>query len=380
MKIELKEIKVRDLFNGYYDGGDLGSIVGFGGLLNIRPAYQREFVYDDEKRNAVIDTVKKGFPLNVMYWAKVNGGFELLDGQQRTISICRYVQGAYSVDGKYYHNLTQAERDEIDNYKLMVYVCEGTDRERLDWFRIINIAGLKLTDQELRNANYTGPWLEDAKRFFSKNNCAAVQLSKGYVKGECDRQRYLEIALSWIADAQGLKSIEEYMAQHQHDIDASELKDYFQKVIDWVKDIFPKPKKNEMEGLDWGIFYNKHSKNTYDRDQIAKDVDRLQKDKDVTKKRGIFEYLLDGDERHLSIRTFDEDERLEVYTRQDGMCPMCQRDGRSKVDATHDKSNAHWELDEMEADHIVPWSKGGKTTVDNCQMLCRLHNGMKSNH
>ncbi len=380
MKIELKEITVKDLFKGYHDGGDTGSIVGFNKLLNIRPAYQREFVYDDAKRNAVIDTLRKNFPLNVMYWAKVDNGFELLDGQQRTISICRYVQGAYSVDGKYYHNLTQAEKDEIDNYKLMVYVCEGTDRERLDWFQIINIAGLKLTDQELRNANYTGPWLEDAKRFFSKTNCAAVQLSKGYVKGECDRQKYLEIALSWIADAQSLKSIEEYMAQHQHDIDAAELKDYFQKVINWVKDIFPKPKKNEMEGLEWGILYNKHSKNTYNKAQIEKDVIRLQKDKDVTKKKGIFEYLLDGDERHLSLRAFDDDEKLEVYMNQGGLCPVCQKNGRPTTDATHDKNNAHWELDEMEADHIIPWSKGGKTEISNCQMLCRTHNGMKSNH
>lgn len=371
MRIDLKEITVRDLFAGYKDEGDVGAVIGFSGQLNIRPAYQREFVYDDKKRNAVIQTVKKGFPLNVMYWAVCDDGtYELLDGQQRTISICRYVEGSYSVDDQYFHNLTQYEQDQILDYKLMIYVCDGNDKEKLDWFKIINIGGLVLTPQELRNAIYTGPWLSDAKRYFSKTNCPAEHLGKGYIKGDAKRQSLLEIALKWISERDGI-TIEEYMGKHQFDSDARELKEYFEKVIYWVKDLFPKPKKNEMEGLDWGSYYNEHGTKVYDKALLAKRVDELLKDKEVTQKKGIFRYLLDDDERHLHLRTFDDDEKLQAYTRQGGICPRCQEEGCAKI---------QYNLSEMEADHIVPWSKGGKTISDNCQMLCRRHNGMKSNH
>ena len=371
MKIELKEIKVRDLFEGYKDEGDVGSVVGYSGKLNIRPAYQREFVYDDDKRNEVIRTVKQGFPLNIMYWAICkNNNFELMDGQQRTISICRYVEGDYSVDGKYFHNLTKYEQQKILDYSLTIYVCDGNDKEKLDWFKIINIGGLVLTPQELRNAVYTGPWLVDAKRYFSRTSCPAEHLGKGYIKGDSKRQALLEIALKWIANRDGI-TIEEYMGKHQYDTTAQELKEYFEEVIYWIKDLFPKPKKNEMENLDWGGFYNEHGKKTYDKDLIAKRVEILMKDKEVSNKKGIFRYLLDDDERHLHLRTFDDDEKLEAYTRQGGICPMCQAENYKQT---------HYDIKEMEADHIIPWSKGGKTNSDNCQMLCKRHNGMKSNH
>ena len=197
MKIELHEIPVREVVEGYVDNNEEG-VVGYGGRLNIRPKYQREFIYDEEKRNAVIDTIRKGFPLNVMYWVKnEDGTFEVLDGQQRTISFCQYVEGEFSIEHRNFHNLTDVEKEQILNYTLMVYFCEGNDKEKLDWFRIINIAGMKLTDQELRNATYTGPWLSDAKLKFSKSNCAAYLLSKDYVRGSPIRQDILETAIRW---------------------------------------------------------------------------------------------------------------------------------------------------------------------------------------
>ena len=199
MKIELHEITVREVAEKYVDNAEEG-VVGYHGKLNIRPKYQREFVYDEKKRNAVMDTIRKDFPLNVMYWVKnEDGTFEVLDGQQRTISFCQYVNSDFSIDNRAFHNLTNTEKEQILNYKLMVYFCEGNDKEKLDWFKIINIAGEKLTDQELRNAVYTGTWLTHAKSIFSKSNCAAYLLSKEYVNGSPIRQEILETALSWIA-------------------------------------------------------------------------------------------------------------------------------------------------------------------------------------
>lgn len=379
MKFELREVAIRELYNGYKDEGEVGAVVGFGGRLNIRPEFQREYVYDDGRRNAVIRSIKNGFPISNMYWFKneahhniavIMKEFELMDGQQRTISICRYVDGDFSVDGLYFHNLTKYEQEQILNYRLLIYVCEGNDKEKLDWFKTINIGGLVLTDQELRNAVYTGPWLSDAKRYFSRNNCPAEHMGKGYIKGDPKRQALLELALTWICLRDNC-TIEEYMGKHQFDSNAQDLKDYFEKVINWAKDLFPKPIKNEMVGLDWGGYYHVHGKKTYDKTIIARRVLELMKDKEVTNKRGIYRYLLDDDERHLQLRTFDDDDILEAYTRQKGICPMCVKEGYKKT---------HYDISEMEADHIIPWAKGGKTNGDNCQMLCKRHNGMKSDH
>ena len=235
MKIELNEITVREVAEGYLDSAEEG-VVGYGGRLDIRPKYQREFVYDEKKRNAVIDTIRKGFPLNVMYWVVTDEGtYEVMDGQQRTISFCQYVNGDFSVpvDGHpmAFHNLPKTLQDQILDYKLMVYFCSGTDKEKLDWFRIINIAGERLTDQELRNAVYTGPWLSHAKPIFSKTNCAAYLLANKYVNGSPIRQEYLETAISWLSGG----NIEQYMSAHQHDPNANELWSYFQAVIAWVE-------------------------------------------------------------------------------------------------------------------------------------------------
>lgn len=362
MKIELKEISISDLFDGYKDSADEG-VVAYGGKLNVRPPYQREFVYKDKQRDAVIDTVMKKFPLNVMYWVKNDDGtFELLDGQQRTISICQYLNKDFSINFKYFHNLTTPEKEEILNYPLMVYFCEGTDKEKLDWFKTINIAGEKLTEQELRNAMYTGTWLYDAKKYFSKNSCPAYQIGSKYLNGAAIRQDYLETTLEWICDKYGLKSVEDYMSKHQNDKDANELWQYFQSVIDWVKRIFPTYRK-EMKGLAWGLYYNKYKDISFNANDLEKQIQQLMLDEDITNKKGIYEYLLDGDEKHLNIRTFSDKQKREAYERQKGICAIC---------------GEHFEIQNMEADHIDPWHSGGKTISENCQMLCKPCNRRKS--
>lgn len=362
MKIKLYEIPVRDVAAGYEDSAESGC-VGYGGKLNIRPAFQREFIYKDKQRDAVINTVRKGFPLNTMYWTvRDDGGYEMLDGQQRTISICQYIQGDFSINHFGFSNLTAEEQAQILDYKLMVYVCEGSDREKLDWFKIINIAGEQLTAQELRNAIYTGEWLTEAKRHFSKTSCPAYQIAEQYMSGKTIRQEYLETALKWISDRDGCE-IEDYMAAHQHDTNCNELWLYFQSVIAWVQALFPHYRK-EMKGLDWGLYYNRYKDDQYDPKQMEQRIVELMEDDDVTSHKGIYEYLIDGQEKHLSIRAFTPRMARAAYERQNGICPMCGK---------------HYELKEMQADHITPWSKGGRTTADNCQMLCADCNRRKSN-
>ena len=361
MKITPQNIPIREVVKGYKDSQENG-VVAYGGLLDVRPAYQREFIYKDDKRNAVIDTVRKGFPLNVMYWVKNSRGtYEVLDGQQRTISICQYINKEYSINYQYFHNLTKSEQEDILNYELMVYICEGTEKEQLDWFRVINIAGEKLTDQELRNAVYTGEWLTDAKRYFSKTNCPAHQVASKYLSGVANRQDYLQTALRWISAKDG-KVIEEYMSEHQHDEDANELWLYFKAVIDWVKTLFPTYRK-EMKGIEWGLLYNKYHTNHYNSKQLEKRILELIDDDEVGSIKGIYEYLFDGEEKHLRLRQFDDKTKRKVYEQQKGICADCGN---------------HFEIEEMEADHIDPWHDGGKTSIDNCQMLCRHCNRRKS--
>lgn len=360
MQIELKKITVRELVEGYRDSSEEG-VVGFGGKLNIRPKYQREFVYKDKQRDAVITTIKRKFPLNVMYWALCDDGtFEVIDGQQRTISICQYVTGVFAYEMRYFHNLQSDEQNEILDYELMIYLCSGTDSEKLEWFKTINIAGEKLTDQELRNAVYSGSWVSDAKRYFSKNGCPAYGLAANYMLGTAIRQEYLETAIRWIA-AKDLHNIEYYMATHQNDANAAELWLYFQSVINWVRLIFPKYRK-EMKGVDWGILYNKYGAEPFDAAELEYSVAELMLDEDVTNKKGIYTYLLTHDERSLSIRAFSDKQKREAYERQGGICQHCHE---------------HFELEQMEADHITPWCEGGATIAENCQMLCRNCNRIK---
>lgn len=362
MKIELHEIPIRELVEGYTDSQEEG-VYGYDGKLNIRPKYQREFVYKDAQRDSVINTVRNNFPLNVMYWVRnSNDSFEVLDGQQRTISICQYITGGFSFKARYFHNLQKDEQDKILDYRLMIYICEGTDSEKLDWFRTINIAGEKLTDQELRNAVYAGSWTMDAKKYFSKTNCAAKKIAGDYMKGVCIRQEYLETALKWISNHDGKKTIEEYMATHQHEENANDLWLYFQSVINWVKVLFPKYRK-EQKGIDWGFYYNQYKDKKFDAKKLEEQILVLMQDEDVTSKTGIYEYLIDGKEKHLSIRIFSDNMKREAYERQQGTCSAC---------------NQHFELHEMEADHITPWSSGGKTISENRQMLCKHCNRVKS--
>lgn len=361
MKIELQRIPVRTVIAGYKDSAEEG-VVAYGGKLDIRPKYQREFVYTGKQRDAVIETIQNGFPLNVMYWVKTDqGNFEVLDGQQRTISIGQYVNGDFSLNDRFFHNLTDEEQNQILDYELMVYFCDGTDKERLDWFRIINIAGEKLTDQELRNAVYTGPWLSDAKLKFSKSNCAAYLLANDdgkLVSGVPIRQEYLETALSWI----NAGKIEDYMAKHQHDANADELWEYFQSVIAWVRVTFTDYRR-EMSTVEWGELYNKFKDQELDAKKLELEIKALMQDEDVTKKSGIYPYVLTRDERFLNIREFSENQKREAYERQNGVCVKCKK---------------HFGIEEMEADHIKPWHEGGKTVSENCQMLCKQDNRTKS--
>ena len=364
MKIELKEISIRDIYNGYIDNAEDG-VVAYGGLLNVRPAYQREFIYKDKQRDEVIRTIRKGFPLNVMYWVKNDDGkFELMDGQQRTISFCQYLHYDFSLDYQYFHNLLPDEQEQIYNYKLMIYICEGTDKEKLDWFEVINIAGEKLTPQEIRNALYTGEWLTSAKKYFSKSGCPAYSAYSDYLRGSAIRQEYLETALRWICEKENVDEIREYMSLHQHDTNANKLWLYFQKVMEWVKATFPTYRK-EMKGIEWGILYNHYGENDFDVSQLEDKITKLMADDDITRKAGIYEYIIDGQEKHLNIRAFSPSMKRSAYTRQQGICAHCHN---------------HFTIEEMEADHITPWHLGGTTTANNCQMLCKDCNRRKSGH
>ncbi|PKN01579.1 MAG: HNH endonuclease [Elusimicrobia bacterium HGW-Elusimicrobia-1] len=362
MKIDLHKITIRKVIAGYKESTKEGGVTAYEGKLNIRPKYQREFVYKEKQRNAVIETIKNTFPLNVMYWMiRDDGGYEVLDGQQRTISIGQYVTGDFSLNDRFFHNLTKEEQDKIFDYELMIYFCEGTDKERLDWFRIINIAGEKLTDQEIRNAVYTGPWLSDAKLKFSKTNCAAYLLANDggqLVSGSPIRQEYLETALSWINDGK----IEDYMAKHQHDKNADELWQYFQDVIAWARKTFTNYRK-EMASVNWGEQYNQFKNKKLDIKKLEAEIKELMMDEDVTKKSGIYPYVLTRKEKFLNIRAFTEKQKREAYEKKKGICVKCKK---------------HFEIEEMEADHITPWHEGGKTIAENCQMLCKQCNRTKS--
>ncbi len=365
MKIIPEEITVRELSEGYTDNTE-GGVTGYGGKLDIRPPYQREFVYKDQQRDAVIDTASKGFPLNVMYWSvRDNGEYEIIDGQQRTISLCQYVHGDFSVrigsfnEKRAFHNLQDDEQERLLNYPLTVYLCSGTDTEKLEWFKTINIAGEQLTEQELRNAVYHGPWVTEAKKWFSRPNCPAQAVGSQYLSGSAIRQDYLETAIRWHAPD---GDIEQFMSDHQNEQSAQELWDYFEGVIVWAQACFPKYRK-QMKGVPWGPLYNEYGPAVIDAKKAEADVKRLLVDDDVSNKSGIYSYIFDRRERHLSIRKFTDKDRIEAYERQNGVCPNCKET---------------FVIADMEADHITPWHAGGKTNAANCQMLCKEDNRRKS--
>ena len=358
MDIELMEVSVGDLVADYDDNGE-GGVVGYGGSLDIRPPFQREFVYKDKQRDAVIETINRDFPLNVMYWAdRGDGSYEIIDGQQRTISIAQYVQGDFSLNELYFHNLTDDKQEHILNYKLMIYVCSGTDSEKLEWFKTINIAGEKLTDQELRNAVYAGSWVSDAKRYFSRTVCAAYQIGQNYMNRSPIRQEYLETAIKWASQ----DNIEDYMGRHQHESNAKVLWEHFRSVIGWIEGCFTVPRK-AMKSVDWGSLYDAYKDSSLDPNAIEDETQRLIGDEDVQKQSGIYPYILTRDEKHLNIRAFPQPMKQRVYEKQGGKCSYCG-------DA--------FKFSDMEADHITPWSEGGKTVEENCQILCKDDNRRKA--
>lgn len=389
MQIDKTEIKIKELIAGYTRDEESSQIVAYAdssgvARLNIRPKYQREFVYKEAQRNAVIDTILKGFPLNIMYWVKnvdssAECEYEVLDGQQRTISICEYIKGSFSIQwndkSQYFHTLSKDLQEKFLDYKLNVYVCQGSESEKLEWFKTINIAGETLTSQELRNAVYASVWLSDAKRRFSKPNGLAVQRGAKYLSGSALRQEFLESAIAWKVDSRKDEKICEYMAKNAKDSkNADELWEYFAKVIDWVEMKFEKYRK-EMKGLEWGLFYNTYKDKPLDAKELESKIIELMQDDEVGSKKGVYAYVLSGDEKHLSLRAFSDSVKRAVYEKQGGVC--ANSDGHIKgVKCPHE--NERLELEQMEADHILAWSKGGKTEKENCQMLCRECNRKKS--
>lgn len=365
MKVEPLKVTVAELVEDYADDG-LDGVTGYGGRLDIRPPFQRAFVYKDKQRDAVINTIRKGLPLNVMYWGRRDDGtFEIIDGQQRTISVAQYVAGDFSFDGHFFESQPADIRQRILDYELTVYACEGNESEKLEWFEIINIAGERLTRQELLNAVYAGPWVSDAKRRFSHPKCVAYQVGKDHLRGSPIRQDYLETAIQWAAGDKSEKTVRDYMSRHRADANAVALWNHFRSVIDWVKATFTVTRPKFMRGVDWGAIYAEYGDAKLDPSWLESETARLMQDDDVLRKAGIYLYLLSGEERHLNIRAFTPAMKRAAYERQEGLCARCD--------------SYFPDMTSMEGDHIDPWSEGGKTNAENCQMLCKPCNRRKSN-
>lgn len=314
MTIKQIEVTVGEITKDYVNNEEQG-VRGYGGRLDIRPPYQREFIYNDKEQQAVITTVLNGYPLNVMYWVKrgedAECPYEIMDGQQRTLSLCEYVAGKFSYEFRNFFNQPADIQKRILDYKLTIYVCEGKASEKLEWFKTINIAGKPLNEQEINNAVYAGPFVTDAKRHFSKSNCGAYRLGRNLVNGTPLRQDYLKKALEWIADHETRngkrQSAVGYMAEHQHDPNANNLWTYFQNVLNWAITNFDMKKfKTIMKGLDWAKFYDENSRKTLDVEAMAKRISMLMTDGEIQRKAGIIPYVLTGDERCLDLRSFPE--------------------------------------------------------------------------
>ncbi len=370
MTIKQIQVTVGEVCRGYVNNDELG-VRGYDGRLDIRPAYQREFIYNDKEQQAVITTILNGYPLNVMYWVHRSDDadcpYEVMDGQQRTLSFCEYVAGKFSYEFKNFFNLPEDKQQLILSYPLTIYVCEGEPSEKLEWFRTINIAGKALNDQELANAVYAGPFVSDAKRHFSKPNCGAYRLGKDLVNGILNRQDFLRKALQWMADHENRQGHSQtvigYMAQHQHDPNANNLWSYFQNVLNWAITNFDMKKfRRIMKGLDWAMLYDRYGSETLDTAALAQRISALMRDGEVQKPSGIIPYVLTGDERYLDLRAFPDDIKLAVWEQQGHCCKLCGRE-------------LDFEL--MEGDHITPWRDGGRTVKENCQMLCRDCNRRK---
>ena len=370
MTIKQIEVTVGEITRGYVNNDELG-VRGYGGRLDIRPPYQREFIYNEREQQAVITTVLHGYPLNVMYWVRRGDDaecpYEVMDGQQRTLSLCEYVDGKFSHEFKNFFNQPEDIRRRILDYRLTIYVCDGEPSEKLEWFKTINIAGKPLNEQEINNAIYAGPFVSDAKRHFSKSNCGAYRLAKDLVAGTPLRQDFLKKALEWIAaheTRQGRpQSVVGYMADHQHDPNANNLWSYFQNVINWAITNFDlRHFCKIMKGLDWAALYDRYHGQTLDTVALAKRISALMGDDEVQRQQGIIPYVLTGDERYLDLRAFPEGMKLAAWERQGHVCPLCGKE---------------FGYEFMEGDHITQWREGGRTVAENCQMLCRECNRRK---
>ena len=371
MTIKQIEVTVGEIVDGYVNNDELG-VRGYGGRLDIRPPYQREFIYNEKEQQAVITTVLNGYPLNVMYWVRRSDDaecpYEVMDGQQRTLSLCQYVAGKFSYDFKNFFNQPEDIKKKILDYRLTVYVCEGEPSEKLEWFKTINIAGKPLNEQEINNAVYAGPFVSDAKRHFSKSTCGAYRLGKDLVTGTPIRQDFLKKALEWMAaheTRQGRRqSIVGYMAEHQHDPNANNLWTYYQNVLNWaITNFDPSKFKKIMKGLDWAMLYDRYHDSTLDTAAMARRISALMRDDEIQRKQGIIPYVLTGDEHWLDLRAFPEDMKLAVWEEQGHVCPLCKR---------------KFDFEFMEGDHTTPWRDGGRTVKENCQMLCRECNRRKA--
>lgn len=375
MRPNPKNVTVGELVEGYFDD-DEGGVTGYDGQLNIRPPYQREFVYSPQRSRAVVATVLKGYPLNTLHWVKTDAGWEVLDGQQRTISIAQFVHGTLTTEpgkgGRYFEahgkrGLTSEERRKFLAYELMVYEyvpeSEEDEADLRSFYETLNIAGKKLGEQEILNAIYESPWVEAAKRWFSRSDCPAYSVGRDYLAGAPLSQDYLEAAIRWHSG----DAIEEYMRARSREgesADAGDLWEHFVEVIKWVRTVFPPVGKDEkgkpinrtiMQGVDWGRLYAKYGDKPLDPTELENVISATLQRDDVTRKRGVYEYVLTGNEKHLNLRGFPDKDKQTAYERQDGCCNICEEP---------------FAISDMEADHIEPWSKGGPTVAANCQMLC----------
>lgn len=389
MKTELKQYTVAELTEGFrYSELEGKGLYGLDGQLVVQPEYQRNYIYNDGKRDvAVIDSILKGYPLGLIYFNDAGSALEVLDGQQRITSIGRFVTGKFAIQRsgreQTFASLPKEDRDKIADTELLVYVCKGTEGEIKEWFETINIAGVPLNPQELRNAIYSGPFVTAAKAEFSNSQNALQQKWAAYVKGDPKRQEVLQKALEWVASAQDpAQSIDGYMAAHRGDAGITQLKTYFNAVIDWVDAVFPGVPDKAMRGLEWGRLYEEHHHKAYSGHQMAADVEELLGDPQVHDKRGVWEYLLGGktQAKLLNIRVFDEPTKRAAYAQQTAKAKAAGTSNCSYCAIGHDGNQAKiWEQKQMDADHVAAWSKGGKTDLANCEMLCQSHNRAKGN-
>ncbi len=389
MKTDLKSYTVEAITKGFvYNDYEGKGLFGLSGSLIIQPEYQRNYIYAESNRDvACIVSILKGYPLGLIYFNKTaKNSFEVLDGQQRITSIGRFTTGKFAIldsngNRNYFSGLSADQQEIIMNYELLVYECEGTESEIKEWFKTINIAGVPLNEQELRNAIYSGPFVTEAKKEFSNSGNANQHKWQSYIKGTANRQEILQEALNWVSNGE----IESYMSEHRNDTNIYELKTYFNTVIDWASSVFTTV-ESEMRGLEWGRLYETYHNNSYNPAEIENKVSKLYEDSDVSRKSGIFEYILSGEKpefiKLLSIRAFTETDKKSKYREQtneakkinSSNCPICN------TDLQYDHTTHIWNYNEMAGDHIVPWSKAGKTERGNLQMLCKHHNSLKSNY